>query len=252
MAPAVSGPSRSSGSSARSEISTLPWRRWRSQSRSVSKCSPCAVRTTSPLMSCSMWSGRSCGVRRGVSAGSARLELPALSRPAHFRSMRAILRRNCASCSWISSIRFFFAYDSPPWPRYQVCSQGRGLFRCGLTRRRSFLNFSASLRLRLKAVGHIKVVDASKQRPPMRFDAETQRRGEISKKRRKEIEKRSGPRESIAPSALGSGCPSLHSFLLFLLEFLRVSASAACPRQIHIKVVDPSKLRPLTLLYSSK
>ena len=51
MAPSESESSRSSGSSARSEISTLPWRRWRSQSLSVSKCSPCGVRTTSPLMS---------------------------------------------------------------------------------------------------------------------------------------------------------------------------------------------------------
>ena len=51
---AESGPSRSSGNSARPEISTLPWRRWRSHSFSVSKCSPWGVRTTSPLISSSM------------------------------------------------------------------------------------------------------------------------------------------------------------------------------------------------------
>ena len=47
-------PQQISGNSVRPEISTLPWRRWRSQSFPVSKCSPWAVRTTSPLMSSSM------------------------------------------------------------------------------------------------------------------------------------------------------------------------------------------------------
>ena len=40
MAPSESESSRSRGSASRSEMSTQPWRRWRSQRRSVSKCSP--------------------------------------------------------------------------------------------------------------------------------------------------------------------------------------------------------------------
>ena len=48
MAPSESESSRSGGNSHSADTSMLPWRRWRSHRRSVSKCSPSAVRTTSP------------------------------------------------------------------------------------------------------------------------------------------------------------------------------------------------------------
>src|ERR1017187_5759461 len=114
IAPAESCSRRSSGNSARAEMSTLPWRRWRSHSLSVSKCSPCGVWTTSPLMSCSMKTRDGWGSFRGgdVSAGP----LPPL------RSMRATRRRSSASCSWRSSmLRLFFAYYNPWQVRVSSC-----------------------------------------------------------------------------------------------------------------------------------
>src|ERR1035437_523236 len=130
--PAESGWSRSSGSSARSEMYTLPWRRWDSQSFSVSKCWPRGVVTTSPESSSSMNcpSGRN-GLPSGGRGGGAGF--------AYLRSTRAMRWRRAASCCWISSIRFFFAQYSIPWRRrgarrhlvYSECASQRSRPRCG-------------------------------------------------------------------------------------------------------------------------
>src|SRR5205085_10578349 len=77
-----------------------PWRRCRSQTRSVSKCSPSAVLTSSPDRNSSI-PYRGMGGRGGGSANSE----PSL--------MFATWRRRAASCCWTSSmLRFFFAHYS--------------------------------------------------------------------------------------------------------------------------------------------
>src|ERR1035437_6477406 len=114
IAPAESCSRRSSGNSARAEMSTLPWRRWRSHSLSVSKCSPCGVWTTSPVMSCSMKTRDGWGSFRGGDVSAAPLP--------HLRSIPATRRRSSASCSRRSSmLRFFFAYYSPSKTRVSSC-----------------------------------------------------------------------------------------------------------------------------------
>ena len=72
-------------SSARSEMSTEPWRRWRSQTRSVSKCSPSVVLTTSPESNSSIElarrTGRARRRRRQVGGDAVNLSDPAGGEP---------------------------------------------------------------------------------------------------------------------------------------------------------------------------
>jgi hypothetical protein len=81
------------------------------------------------------------------------------------------------------------------------------------------------------------------------FDAETRRRGEIRKeKRRKDRKDRKDRKNCRIQASL------LFSSLLFLSfsASLRLRVKSVPVKSVRVKMVDPSKQRSLTLLYSSK
>ena len=111
MAPPESGSQQIVGSSARSEISTLPWRRWRSQSFSVSKCSPRGVRDDFAGEQLLDESRPPVGALRGAAA-----------RAAHSRTCGRRARSAGAAPRVVAECppsRFFFA-------QYSITRAGRG------------------------------------------------------------------------------------------------------------------------------